>query len=131
VRRAALVPVLVALALAGCGRSGARADVQRVAEGFYADVRARDGARACALLSEDARQALEQQESKRCARAVEELQLSGSRAKVVRVYSTQGAVELARGDTVFLEATPRGWRIAAAGCRPGEHGKPADCEVAA
>ena len=130
-RLAAVLPVLLALALTGCGRSGDRAEIQRVAEGFYAAVRARDGERACALLSHDARKALEQQESKPCARAVVDLQLSGRRAKVVRVYSTQGGVELAAGDTVFLEATRDGWRIAAAGCRPDEHGKSADCELAA
>lgn len=117
------------LALAGCGRTGDRATVRSVAEGFYAAVADRDGAAACALLSADTRQALEQQESAPCARAVEHVDLSGTRAHIVRVYSTDAAVELIDGDTVFLQATKRGWRISAAGCRPRAHGEPADCEV--
>ena len=47
----------------------------------------------------------------------------------MRVYSTDAAVELLRGDTVFLQDTAEGWRIDAAGCRPQAHGKPADCEL--
>ena len=37
----------------------------------------------------------------------------------------------AAGDTVFLQDTRQGRRIAAAGCRPHGHGEPAQCEVAA
>jgi hypothetical protein len=117
------------LALAGCGRTGDRATVRSVAEGFYTAVADHDGAAACARLSADTRQALEQQESAPCARAVQRLDLSGRRADIVQVYSTDAAVELVHGDTVFLEDTSRGWRISAAGCRPQAHGEPADCEV--
>ncbi|HEY7620287.1 MAG TPA: hypothetical protein VH834_10970 [Solirubrobacteraceae bacterium] len=128
--RLALVFPIGLLALTGCGRSGARTTVTNVAEGFYAAVAQHDGARACALLSPDTRKALEQQESAPCARAVVHLDLSGSRAHIVRVYTTDAAVELIRGDTVFLQETTRGWRVDAAGCRPQARGEPADCEVA-
>jgi hypothetical protein len=127
--RAGLLVAIGLLVLAGCGRSGDRATVRGVAEGFYAAVAHHDGARACALLSTDARKALEQQESSPCARAVVHLDLSGSRARIVRVYTTDAAVELIRGDTVFLQQTPAGWRVDAAGCRPQARGDPADCEV--
>jgi hypothetical protein len=129
--RQVLLLSAAALALAGCGREGDRASVRSVAEGFYAAVAAHDGAGACARLSADTRKALEQQESAPCPRAVQRLDLAGSRAHIVRVYSTDAAVELVRGDTVFLQDTPRGWRISAAGCRPQAHGEPADCEVQA
>jgi hypothetical protein len=129
VRRHALVLVIAGVALAGCGRSGDRASVRSVAEGFYAAVADHDGAAACARLSADTRAALEQQESMPCARAVAHLDLSGRRANSVRVYATNAAVELVDGDTVFLQDTRAGWRIAAAGCRPQAHGEPADCEV--
>jgi hypothetical protein len=85
---------------------------------------------ACARLSADTRKALEQQKSAPCARAVVQLDLSGRRAHSARVYSVDAAVELTRGDTVFLQDTPQGWRISAAGCRPQARGEPADCEVA-
>jgi hypothetical protein len=127
--RPGLAVLVAAAALAGCGRDSDRATVKNVAEGFYAAVRDHDGARACALLSADTRKALEQQESAPCARAVEQLQLSGSRAAGVRVYSTDAGVDLRGGDTVFLQHDQVGWRIAAAGCRPQAHGQPADCEL--
>jgi hypothetical protein len=61
--RQALPLAVAMLALAGCGRSGDRASVRTTAEGFYAAVGDHDGARACAWLRADARQALEKDES--------------------------------------------------------------------
>jgi hypothetical protein len=125
-----VLPVaLAAIVLAGCGRSGDRAIVESVAESFYAAVDAHEGAQACGWLSAGARQALEQDESEPCARAVEHLQLSGRRARRVEVHSTEAAVALRGGDVVYLETTPRGWRISAAGCRDPAYEKPADCEL--
>ena len=117
------------LALAGCGRSGDRGDVRSIAEGFYVAADAHEGAQACTWLSADARQTLEQDESEPCARAVEHLKLSGRRAERVEVYSTEAAVALRRGDVVYLEETPQGWRITAAGCRAPAYAKPATCEL--
>jgi hypothetical protein len=124
------LPVAVAvLALTGCGRSGDRASVSAAAEGFYAAVGDHAGARACGWLSADARRALEEDESAPCPRAVERLQLSGRRAGRVEVYSTNAAVALRGGDTVYLQDTARGWRIAAAGCHAPGYDRPADCEL--
>jgi hypothetical protein len=120
---------LAALMLAGCGRAGDRASVESAAEGFYAAVDAHQGARACGWLSAGARQALEQDESEPCARAVERLKLTGRRARRVEVHSTEAAVALRGGDVVYLETTTRGWRISAAGCRDPAYDKPADCEL--
>ncbi len=130
-------PTVVALALAafalgGCGRSGDRDAVRDAARGFYAAVDGYDGERACALLSADTREALEDQEAEPCAKAVEGLDLTGGRPGAVRVFSTEALVELTGGDTVFLGHTAQGWRISAAGCRPAKrHGAPAECEVEA
>jgi hypothetical protein len=129
--RHALSLALAVLALAGCGRSGDRATVRSVAEGFYAAVGSHDGARACGWLSADARQTLEKDESSPCAQAVDHLKLSGRRARRVEVYSTDAAVALRGGDTVYLQDTARGWRISAAGCRDPADDQPADCELAA
>jgi hypothetical protein len=127
--RQALPLAVAVLALAGCGRSSDRADVRSVAESFYAAVDGHEGARACTWLSPDARQALEQDQSEPCSRAVEQLELSGNRARRVEVYSTNAAVALRGGDVVYLEETPQGWRISAAGCRAPAYARPATCEL--
>ena len=124
-----LAVAVLALAAAGCGRSGDRANVRSIAESFYAAAGAHDGARACTWLSADARQALEQDQSEPCSRAVEQLKLSGNRARRVEVYSTEAAVALRGGDVVYLEETPQGWRISAAGCRDPAYANPATCEL--
>ena len=51
--RQALPLAVAVLALAGCGRSGDRADARAVAESFYAAVNGHEGARACTWLSPD------------------------------------------------------------------------------
>jgi hypothetical protein len=127
--RRALPLAVAVLALAGCGRSGDQARVRSVAQSFYAAARAHDGARACTWLSAGARQALEQDQSSSCARAIAHLKLSGSEARRVEVYSTNAAVTLRGGDVVYLETTPQGWRISAAGCRDPAYATPATCEL--
>jgi hypothetical protein len=129
--RTVLALALLALALCACGRSGDRQTVRDVAVQFYAAVDRHDGARACALLSTDTRKALEEQESEACDKAVEHLDLAGGPVGSVSLYSTEAAVELRGGDTVFLQDTTQGWRIAAAGCRPSGHEEPADCDLEA
>jgi hypothetical protein len=116
------------LALSGCGRDGDRQSVRAVVDGFYAAVRDHHGDRACALLSPDTRKALEQQESKPCGQAVDELHLDDGRPDRVDVFSTEASVELVGGNTVFLGNSPNGWQISAAGCQL-QRNKPADCEV--
>jgi hypothetical protein len=129
--RTVLALALLALALCACGRSGDRQTVRNAAVQFYAAVDRHDGARACALLSADTRKALEEQESESCDKAIEHLDLTGGPVGSVSVYSTNAAVELRGGDTVFLQDTKEGWRIAAAGCRPSGHEEPADCDLEA
>jgi hypothetical protein len=120
---------VVALALCACGRSGDRRTIEAVATQFYAAAEHHDGARACALLSSDTRKKLEQQESERCAKAIEKVGLNGGPVASASVYSVQAVVELRGGDTVFIEDTKEGWRVSAAGCRPTGHGHPADCDL--
>jgi hypothetical protein len=129
--RALVACALLAAALCACGRSSDRQTVRDAAAQFYAAVDGHEGARACALLSADTRKALEDQESESCDKAVEGLDLTGGPVGSVSVYSTEAEVELRGGDTVFLQDTKEGWRIAAAGCRPSGHEEPADCEVQA
>jgi hypothetical protein len=127
--RVAILLAVVALALCACGRSGDRQTVQAVAVGFYAAADQHNGARACALLSSQTRKKLEEQESEPCAKAIDKVDLKGGPVSKVSVYSTEAAVELSGGDTVFIEDTSEGWRVAAAGCRPTAHAQPADCDL--
>jgi hypothetical protein len=127
--RAAILLSVFALALCACGRSGARQTVREVAVGFYAAADHHDGTRACALLSSETRKKLEEQESEPCDKAIDKVDLKGGPVSKVSVYSTEAAVELLGGDTVFIEDTKEGWRVAAAGCRPTAHAQPADCDL--
>jgi hypothetical protein len=127
--RAAILLAAVALALCACGRSGDRQTVRAVAVGFYAAADHHDGARACALLSSETRKKLEEQESEPCDKAIDKVQLNGGPVSKVSVYSSEAAVELRGGDTVFIEDTNEGWRVSAAGCRPTAHAQPADCDL--
>jgi hypothetical protein len=127
--RAALLLAVVAVALCACGRSGDRQTVRSVAVGFYAAAEHHEGARACALLSSQTRKKLEEQESESCDKAIDKVQLKGGPVSKVSVDSTEAAVELRGGDTVFIEDTKEGWRVSAAGCRPTAHAQPADCDL--
>jgi len=127
-----IAPVaMAAVAALGCGGQGT-AQPTSVAERFYAAVEQRDGKRACGQLSPDAVSELESQEESPCAEAVLELKLSGARVRDAEAYVTTARVEMDGGDRVFLDETPDGWRVAAAGCRPepGEEA-PHQCEVEA
>lgn len=117
-------------ALAGCGAGREDERAGRVVEDFYSAVSAKDGARACAQLSESAVAELEKDEMSPCPTAVTELELSGSTVERSTVYVTSALVELRAGDRVFLDRTPEGWKVSAAGCKPesGEE-QPDDCEL--
>jgi hypothetical protein len=47
------------------------------------------------------------------------------------VFGTAAKVDLADGGSAFLELTPDGWRISAAGCVPEPGEQPYTCEVEA
>jgi hypothetical protein len=126
-RSLAAAAALAALACAGCGTGADQRQARTATERFYAAVAAHDGQTACAQLSPDLRAQLVKDESARCAKAVERLKLRGRRAARVRVYATSAMVDLAGGDSVFLDDTREGWRIAAVGCRPNGPG-PYECE---
>ncbi len=120
----------VALALTGCGAtdSDGAADAAERLYTAYAD---RDGAAACATLSDDTRQQLVEDEGKPCEEAVLALDLSGTRVIGKQAYMTEAKVETDGGDSVFLEETgAHGWLVTAAGCRPvPDQEAPYDCEV--
>jgi hypothetical protein len=125
----ALVALGVGASLSGCGAKDASGATE-AAERFYAAAAAGDGAAACEQLSEDGRDQLERDERQPCAEAVLSLRLSGERAVHTAAYLNEAQVELDGGDRAFLEETPDGWRVTAAGCRPAPGREtPYDCEV--
>ena len=131
--RASLV-ILLALAtvpLTGCGTGGREDDIRAVAERFAAAVDEGDGAAACALLTADAREALQSDEKKPCSEAVTDLDVKASPVTNVSVEITSGSAHYAAGGNVFLDETTYGWRISAAACEPRPDGQPYDCELEA
>jgi hypothetical protein len=120
-----------ALVATGCGRADDERVTGIVTERFLQAVEQHDGARACAQLSQGAVQALEHDEGKACAEAAPDLDVSPSRVTRAEVFGTGAKVDLADGHSAFLELTPGGWRLSAAGCRPEPDDHPFTCEVQA
>ncbi|MGM1065132.1 hypothetical protein [Saccharothrix sp. Mg75] len=112
-----LAPLLTAaLVASGCG-SGTEDLVRRAAEDFTSAVSAGDSARACDLLTGQAR------DSTDCAA----LDVPGGPVEQVEVWGDAARVRTA-GDVLFLRELAVGWRVSGAGCEPrGEH--PHECEV--
>jgi hypothetical protein len=120
-----------ALALSGCGRDGARADVQASVQRFGAAFAHRDGAAACALLSQDTRAKLEQSAGKRCAKALPDLPLKVGSVVRIGVYVTNAEVDLDDGERAFLSYESGSWHLSAVGCKPhgDPAGQPSDCQL--
>ena len=87
-----------------------------------------DGERACDELTADTLTEFESQEGKPCAEAILDAGLTPGEVVRSDVAETSAAVDLVGGTRLFLDHTPEGWRIGAAGCRP-RPGGPYDCEV--
>jgi hypothetical protein len=111
------LPPLLALLLAGCGSGPSEDASRRAVDRFQDEVAAGDAAAACAQLTEHLRTTLEQDEDKPCPEALSGLGLEGGgRASRSRVYINSALVEVRGGENAFLDETPDGWRISAAGC---------------
>jgi hypothetical protein len=121
----------LALLAAGCGTSDSRRDARAVVERFGSAVERKDGRAACEELSEDAASQLEKSEGEPCEKAVLTLKLSPGAPTRVEVYVTSAEVVRAGGEAAFLDQTPEGWRISAAGCKPQGPDMPYDCELEA
>jgi hypothetical protein len=127
----ALTVLVAALLLAGCGRGGDRDEARAAAEQLHAAVADGDGEAACARLSAQAREALEQEEGQPCAEAVLSLRLDGLAATDVRVYVTTSTVRFDSGQRAVVDDTAEGWRVSAAGCEGGSQDEPHTCELEA
>ncbi len=117
-----------AVLLGGCARGSDESEIKQVTGRFATAVEQKDGQVACSQLTADTREELESSEGEPCEKAILSLEVRGSPVSRVRVDVTSASARLARGGTVFLDDTPAGWRISAAGCKPVP-GRPYDCDV--
>ena len=124
------IVALLALACLCAGCSDRSDDAAAVVERFQTALDGRDGAGACAELSEETASALEQQEGQPCGQAILDLDLAaGSEVADTSVYVTSASASLRDGGTLFLDEASDGWEISAAGCRPSAPDRPLDCEL--
>jgi len=108
--------LIATLLVGGCG-SGTEDLVRRAAQDFSSAVADGDGARACGLLTEQAR------ENADCAA----LEVPGGPVEQVEVWGDAARVRTA-GDVLFLRELAVGWRVSGAGCEP-RGDRPHECEV--
>jgi hypothetical protein len=119
--------LVVLVALAGCGREDDERAVSTVTARFLAALEAGEGERACARLTRDAAESLAA--TRACAEVVTDLGVSPGRVTRGQVSGIGAKVEVAGGQSFFLELTRAGWRIAAAGCVPKTGDEPFDCDA--
>jgi len=113
---------------AGCGDRSE--DASAVVERFQTALKDRDGAGACAELSEETASALERQEGHPCDEAILDLKLpTGAEVADTSVDVTSASVSLLEGGTLFLNEASDGWEVSAAGCTPAAPDRPYDCEL--
>ena len=120
--------VLLAVAFAGCGSE--QDDAADVTRSFLRAVAAQNAQAACGELARSTRKKLEKDEMSPCPEALETVGISGEREVTGSdVFGTAAVVSLSGGEYAFLDRTPEGWRISAAGCRPAGPEEPYDCEL--
>ncbi|PPF64032.1 hypothetical protein C5E11_04780 [Clavibacter michiganensis] len=124
-----VVSTAAALALAGCSSlepDGANA--ASVGNAFVEAIAAGNGADACALLNDSARQSVAKQTDEDCADGIRHLDLDlDGTVTSAQIYSRAAFVEV--GDSaLFLTVGPHDWAIRAAGCVPNGD-RPFDCVI--
>jgi hypothetical protein len=130
VHRKALVVsawLLLGMGLAGCSTRAREHDASEVAARFVAAVSARDGAAACALLTERARESVSGATDATCADAVLNVEEDGSAVRRVEVWGDAAQVRVGT-DVIFLQRLRAGWFVSAAGCEP-RPSAPYNCDV--
>jgi hypothetical protein len=118
--RVAATPILLllaALGLSACSPTSREDGAARVASRFVADVGRHDGAAACRLLTESAREAVSGATDATCPKAVVNVAEHGTVVRRVQVWGDSAQVRIGT-DVVFLVHLRAGWRVAAAGCKP-------------
>jgi hypothetical protein len=120
---------VVASAFVGTGCTGTphRDVVSTAALSFVGRLEAGDGAAACRLLTDDARNSASGATDMPCEKAIASVKENGRRISRVQVWGDAAQVYVA-GDVVFLRRISGDWLVSAAGCMPQPPG-PYDCKV--
>jgi hypothetical protein len=119
--------LLLGMGLAGCSTRAREHDAGEVAARFVGAVTARDGAVACALLTERARESVSGATDTTCADAVLNVEEDGSAVRRVEVWGDAAQVRVGI-DVIFLQRLHTGWSVSAAGCQP-RPSAPYKCDV--
>lgn len=119
--------MLCAAALSACTPSARQDSASSVAVRFAADISGRDGDKACALLTEQARESVTGATNATCAGAVLNVKERGTNVGKVEVWGDSAQVRVG-SDVVFLLHLRNGWRVSAAGCTP-QSSAPYKCDV--
>jgi len=117
----------IMLSTAACSTGSHDAAVVKVTQAFTSAVQHRDGTAACALLTDDARQAVSGATDIPCAKAVTSAAYPGTSVRTVEVWSDTAQVRIG-ADVIFLRRTGNTWKVSAAGCKPQPAG-PYQCTV--
>jgi hypothetical protein len=124
--RVAAIAALTVGALAACGSTQAGA-AAGAAAAFSAALSVHDGAAACALLTDRARDAVESF-GRVCSQVIVALPGDAAAPTHVEVWGDSAQVRLAH-DVVFLSRFEDRWKVRAAGCHPGPADAPYECDV--
>jgi hypothetical protein len=79
-------------------------------------------------LSEETVSEVEKSEKTPCRQGILAEDVSPAPVVAVHVYMHSAQAKLRGGEAVFLDLTPQGWKVTAAGCKP-QPGKPYQCEL--
>lgn len=123
----ALSVLLATMGLAACSPGSRKHGAAEVAGRFVAAISAHDGAKACQLLTEQARDSVTGATDANCAAAVLNVDEQGDAVRKVEVWGDAAQVHVG-SDVVFLLHMRAGWRVSAAGCTAQPSG-PYKCDV--
>ena len=124
---ASLVLLVATLGLTACGTRAREYGAAAVAERFVAVVSGHDGATACGLLTQQARESVSGATDVTCADAVLNVHEQGSTVGKVEVWGDAAQVRIGV-DVIFLVHLHTGWFVSAAGCAP-RPSAPYQCDV--
>lgn len=122
---------LVLYSAIGIARSSDDPAAGRTVADFAAALDDDDGARACALLTAEAQDAVESSRRKGCDQGIVELRrfiAPGGAPAFVNRAENSAIVTTTEGDAYFLDKTPEGWRLSSLGCDEIKD-KPYECEI--
>jgi hypothetical protein len=119
--------LLVTVGLTACGTRARENGAVAVAERFVSAVSGHDGATACDLLTEQARESVSGATDASCADGVLNAHKQGSTVSQVEVWGDAAQVRIG-ADVIFLLHLDSGWFVSAAGCAP-RPSAPYQCDV--